>query len=250
MYQQYRPPNLYGIPPVVKNLVIINVLFFIATYALANRGIDLYYYLGLYSPLSGNFKTFQLITHMFMHVDFSHLGFNMLGLVFLGSSIEVLWGWKRFLGYYFFTGFGAALFYVLVKYLMIYRLSHQISVDEFNFILTNGTDLYNNSKNYVDTTYAQINTLINTCTVGASGAGFGILLAFGMLFPNTELMMFFVPFPIKAKYLVVGLAVLEIFLEFGKFKGDNVGHLAHLGGMLFGYILIKYWNKTNRKTLY
>lgn len=243
MYQQYRPPSLYGIPPVVKNLIIINVLFFIATYAFASRGIDLYYYLGLYSPLSGNFKPYQLITHMFMHADFQHLVFNMLGLVFLGSSIEVLWGWKRFLGYYFFTGFGAALFYLLVKYLLYNYLIDHLSVNEIQLINTDDRDHFTPKIN-------ELVDLVNSLTVGASGAGFGILLAFGMLFPNTELMMFIIPFPIKAKYLVVGLAVLEIFLEIGKFKGDNVGHLAHLGGMLFGYILIKYWNKTNRKTLY
>lgn len=229
MYQQVRPSIL---PTVVKNLLIINGLFFLATLVFEKQfGINLSFKLGLYYPASESFRPYQLVTHFFMHGSFMHLLSNMFALWMFGSNIENVWGPKRFLFFYFFTAFGAALLHMAVNFFLLYQISLAgagISPDQF---------------------YAQ-QIIYGVPVVGASGAVFGVLLAFGMMFPNTELLMLFFPVPIKAKYFVALYGLMELYLGFENMQGDNIAHFAHLGGMLFGFILIKIWNKKNRRTLY
>jgi membrane associated rhomboid family serine protease len=159
--------------------------------------------LGLHSIQGGGFYVYQLVTYMFTHVQIEHLFFNMLALFMFGRSLEYYWGAKRFLIYYLVTGIGAGLIQLLVCYFQG----------------------------------------VYSLTIGASGSVFGLLLAFGMLFPNTPLFLMFIPVPIKAKYMVIGYGVLEFFFGIANRAGDNVAHFAHLGGMLFGIFMILYWKK-------
>lgn len=251
MFKQYRPPSASVLPPAVKNLLIINGLFFLATYVLRDRNVvDLTRTFGLFFPLSQNFKPFQLFTYMFMHADFFHIFFNMLSLFMFGTSIENFWGWKRFSFFYIVTALGGATVYLLVKYIEIYQLKSQIPLDVYNMVLNDGSEMIRSGYNYTNTQAAELNLLINIPVIGASGAVYGVLLAFGMMFPNTEIMMLMFPVPIKAKYLVFIMGGMELLLGINNSAGDNVAHFAHLGGMLFGFILVKYWNKTNRNTFY
>jgi|DEB19_MinimDraft_2_1074335.scaffolds.fasta_scaffold03039_3 membrane associated rhomboid family serine protease len=251
MFKQYRPPSASVLPPAVKNLLIINGLFFLATYVLKDRNVvDLTRTFGLFFPLSQNFKPFQLLTYMFMHADFFHIFFNMLSLYMFGTSIENFWGWKRFSFFYLVTALGGAVVYLIVKYIEIYQLKSQIPLDVYNMVVNDGTEMIRNGYNYTNTQAAELNLLINIPVIGASGAVYGVLLAFGMMFPNTEIMMLMFPVPIKAKYLVFIMGGMELLLGVNNSAGDNVAHFAHLGGMLFGFILVKYWNKTNRNTFY
>ena len=242
--------NFKNIPPVVKNLLIINGLFFLATILLKNQGIDLSNYLGLHYWESPGFYPHQLVTYMFMHssADFTHVLFNMFAVWMFGRVLEGTWGSKRFLIYYMVTGIGAGLIQMLVAYIRLMPLMSELPQQDINMIMTEGYDLIQSGKNWVGVG-GTINGLINGVTVGASGAVFGILLAFGMLFPNTELMLLFPPIPIKAKWFVIGYGVLELYSGFANNPTDNVAHFAHLGGMLFGFILIKMWQK-NRGTFY
>ncbi|MFZ4798385.1 MAG: rhomboid family intramembrane serine protease [Bacteroidia bacterium] len=251
MFKQYRPPSASVLPPAVKNLLIINGLFFLATYVLRDRNVvDLTRTFGLFFPLSQNFKPFQLFTYMFMHADFFHIFFNMLSLFMFGTSIENFWGWKRFSFFYVATALGGATVYLLVKYIEIYQLKSQIPLEVYNMVLNDGSEMIRSGYNYTNTQAAELNLLINIPVIGASGAVYGVLLAFGMMFPNTEIMMLMFPVPIKAKYLVFIMGGMELLLGINNSAGDNVAHFAHLGGMLFGFILVKYWNKTNRDTFY
>lgn len=236
--------NFRNIPPVVKNLLIINGLFFLATILLRGQGIDLANYLGLHYWASEGFYPHQLITYMFMHSssDFTHVLFNMFAVWMFGRVLEGVWGSKRFLIYYMVTGVGAGLIQMLVAYIRLMPLLADLPQQDINLIMTEGYDLIQSGKNWVGVG-GTINGLINSVTVGASGAVFGILLAFGMLFPNTELMLLFPPIPIKAKWFVLGYGVLELYSGFANNPTDNVAHFAHLGGMLFGFILIQMWKK-------
>lgn len=227
MYQ--KQSFLASIPPVTKNLIIINLLMWLATIVLRKAfNIDIIDYLGLHYPTAENFNAIQLVTYMFLHSpnSFAHLFFNMFSVYMFGRTIEVYWGAKKFLYYYFATGIGAGLIQILVWYL---------SVAGETSIMAN-------------TTIGEISVPIDIytsmlTTIGASGAVFGILLAFGMLFPNASLFMMFIPIPIKAKYFVIFYGLVELFFGVSNFAGDNIAHFAHLGGMLFGFILIMYWRK-------
>ena len=241
----YRPV-LNNIPPVVKNLIIINVLFFVADNIFALKGIRLSSYLGLYFPFSENFRLHQIFTHMFMHGSLMHIFFNMFALYMFGRVLESVWGSKRFLIYFLITGIGAALLHSFVNFLEYQSLAGKMSPETIDYVKTEGPRLWNEGKNFSDTLTGKLNMLLNIPTVGASGAVFGLLLAFGMLFPNTQLMLLFPPIPIKAKYFVMGYGAIELYLGFSH-PGSNVAHFAHLGGMLFGYIMIKYWNKNSNK---
>ncbi|MFR9165177.1 MAG: rhomboid family intramembrane serine protease [Dysgonomonas sp.] len=206
-----------SIPVVTKNLIIINVLVWLVDLILNSKsilinGLPLYQYTGLHYFSSDLFMPHQLITYMFVHGGFSHMFFNMFAVFMFGRTLETVWGPKRFLIYYLITGIGAGLTQELV---WAFQLSTPFEI-----------------------TYS--------LTVGASGAVFGILLAFGMLFPNAELMIIPIPIPIKAKYFVIGYGVLELFLGIASFSGDSVAHFAHLGGLVFGLILVLYWKKTNK----
>lgn len=232
-----------SIPPVVKNLLIINGLFLLATMLLAHKGIDLTEYFGLHYWKSEGFRPHQLITYMFMHGGFTHLLFNMFALWMFGRILEQVWGAKRFLIYYVITGIGAGIIQLLVTYFRLMPFTSGLPPDSMNLILKEGYSALQEGKNFVDPVMAQINIMVNTTTVGASGAVFGILLAFGMLFPNTRLMLLFPPIPIKAKWFVIGYGAIELFSGIANNPYDNVAHFAHLGGMLFGFILIKIWKK-------
>ena len=232
------------LPEVVKNLLIINGLFFLATWTLKNQGIDLTKMFGLHQFQSPDFKPYQLVTHMFMHDSrsFSHLFLNMLTLWMFGKTLENMWGGKRFLIYYMITGFGAALIYVGYIQFQIHDIASNISLIQMESINQNRTIIDNV---FVPTTYEmkKLYHLINIPMVGASGAIYGVLLAFGMLFPNSTIYLLIPPIPIKAKYFVGGLGILALISGVGNNPGDNVAHFAHLGGMIFGIILLKYWKK-------
>jgi hypothetical protein len=167
-----------------------------------------------------------------------------------GTSIENFWGWKRFSVFYLVTALGGAVVYLLVKYIEISQLKSQMPLDVYNMVVNDGTEMIKKGYNYTNSQAADLNLLINIPVIGASGAVYGVLLAFGMMFPNTEIMMLMFPVPIKAKYLVFIMGGMELLLGINNSAGDNVAHFAHLGGMLFGFILVKYWNKTNRNTFY
>ena len=228
----YRPGNFSELPEVVKNLLILNGLFFLATVSLNNLGIDLVKILGLHQFQSPDFRPHQLITHLFMHGNFTHLFFNMFALWMFGKILENVLGSKRFLIYYTITGIGAASIHLLISQYQIISISNQIP--EMVNLAIEGR--YNPSIPISK----KLTQLIITPTVGASGAVFGLLLAFGMLFPNALLYLYFA-IPIKAKYFVIGYGLIELYAGISNNPADNVAHFAHLGGMIFGFFLIKYW---------
>ena len=279
MYQQYRPQRFSFLPDVVKNLLIINILCYVATLILLQRGIDLRDMLGLHYYGGSKFRWWQFFTYMFMHGNFFHLLFNMFALWMFGTAVENLWGAKRFLNYYIFCGLGAAAtHYAMIYYSMnpgIAALSEYIahpSVEQFRqlmgnqevaqYLTTDELHKFQNSFNYktaldlqagLDWSVRELQGLKETIAdlpnmIGASGAVFGILLAFGLNFPNAELIMLPIPFPIKAKYAVVIYAVIELVqgTKVVSFGEDNVAHFAHLGGLIFGLILILIWRNQNR----
>lgn len=276
--QQYRPQGFRMLPPVVKNLLIVNSIMFLATVALKNAfGFDLADILGLHYFAAQKFSPFQFITYMFMHADLSHIVFNMFALWMFGYVLENVWGPKRFLIYYLVTGIGAALVHYVIFYFEFNPM-----VEALNGIINNPTlanliefqnwaargispysgDIYLQAKEFNSTlqklSYNPDNqALIESAkgfvidykqyllnrpnVIGASGAVFGILLAFGMMFPNTLLYIYFL-FPIKAKWFVIFYGALELYLGFTQ-SDSNVAHFAHLGGMIFGFFLIKYWKR-------
>lgn len=223
-----------NVPPVVKNLIIINFLFWFASLTLPKVGIDLIGLLGLHFPGATDFKFYQFVTYMFMHDtrSLSHVFFNMFAVYMFGRVLENVWGSKRFLIFYMVTGIGAGLIQELAWFWDL----RDVVLGGHDMINLNGAQLMQKS--------SFLNLFV---TVGASGAVFGVLLAFGMLFPNIPLYIMFVPIPIKAKYFVVGYGMIELFLGVANFKGDSVAHFAHLGGMLFGFFMIRYWKKKDAK---
>ncbi len=268
---QYRP-QLSNLPVVVKNLLIINVIMFLGVFLIDDKlPFNLNHFFSLYFFKSEFFKPHQFITHMFMHGGIGHLFFNMFALFMFGRILESVWGPKRFLMYYLITGIGAALIHSFANWLDYISMKNALDA----FINTPSPDLlstfvqehvgsvrpwvydfinkwaeYPNdaglSNQAIELAQRMLEGSVNTPTVGASGAVFGILLAFGMLFPNTELMLLFPPIPIKAKYFVIGYGAIEMYLAFQNNPNDNIAHLAHLGGMIFGFVLIKYWQKRSK----
>ncbi|MBN2664919.1 MAG: rhomboid family intramembrane serine protease [Bacteroidales bacterium] len=242
--------NGYGrgfssLPPVVKNLIIINILLLVLTWtAQSVFGYDLTSVMGLYFPKSEMFRPFQILTHMFMHAGIWHLFFNMFALYMFGGILENVWGPKRFFIYYMVCGLGAALVHESVIAVQYFKIINTISPDQFQLVLADGAMVLSEGKQYADATMKNLQMILNIPTVGASGAVFGILLAFGVLFPNTQLMLLFPPIPIKAKYFVLGYGAIELYMAVAQ-PGSNIAHAAHLGGMLFGYLLIRYWRKTS-----
>lgn len=198
--------------------------------------------LALYYIESSAFKPFQLLTYMFLHSGFTHLFFNMFALWMFGSVIERALGSKRFLVYYMSCGIGAALIQEGVFAIMIAKYHSIFSPDNFEYIVRKGLQALRDNQNFIDPTAATLNSLFNAPVVGASGAVYGILLAFGMLFPNQPIYLMFIPIPIKAKWMVLGYGLIELFLGISG-MASNVAHWAHLGGMLFGIFMILYWKK-------
>ncbi len=226
----------------VKHLIILNVIFYIATYYLVDNGLMVEFF-AMFSTESPNFKIWQLVTYMFMHGSFMHIAFNMFALWMFGSVLENIWGKKKFLTFYFLTGIGSAILYLLIKYFQINAALTEYSQEQINLILTQGAEIILNGRNYTDPQLGFLNELINVPTLGASGAIAGLLMAFGILFPNTELMLIFLPIPIKAKYFIPLLIIYELSMEFASFSWDNVAHLGHLSGMAIGFIIMRYWKK-------
>ncbi len=256
---------MFRITDVVKHLLIINVLMFLASMIFNTDMFALYY------PGSEKFQPFQLVTHFFMHANIGHIFFNMFALVMFGSAIETLWGPKKFLFFYIFCALGAAALHLGYTYYEFSQLFDTISEFKKNPSSESFYAFFSNSWDYLTPEYQERisrieRSLDNNVTrevvqtgastmeslvrakmdipmVGASGAIFGLLLAFGMFFPNAELMLIFFPVPIKAKYFIPILMVVELFLGVNRFSWDNIAHFAHLGGALFGWLLILYWRR-------
>jgi membrane associated rhomboid family serine protease len=217
--------------PIVLNLIIINALVFFAQMAFGgleqlNKVNDLF---ALHHYKSEMFRPYQLVTYMFMHGGFMHILFNMFGLWMFGSIIERVWGPKRFLIFYLICGVGAGL------------VQMGSYVHDF-WAIDHTHELYDIG------TYQTI--LRASCTVGASGAIMGLLAAFGYLFPNTQLYIIPIPIPVKAKWAVLGFIALDIFGGVVQVQGDGIAHFAHIGGALIGFLIVFYWNKTNKQTFY
>lgn len=218
------------LPVVTKHLLAINVLMFLALLAFQKSGIDLNEYLGLHLFLASDFHPYQLVTYMFMHGGFTHIFFNMFALWMFGRVLEHVWGSKRFLIYYLVTGIGAGFVQEIVQFLYYsIQLSHYSTVNIGGGVIIPMAEYLN-----------------MWTTVGASGAVYGILLAFAMTFPNERLFVIPIPFPIKAKFFVLIFGAMELFTGLSNHAGDNVAHYAHLGGMLFGLVLILYWRKKGK----
>jgi membrane associated rhomboid family serine protease len=232
----FRSGIYQRVPPVILNLLIINVLVFLAQQAFGpvaeNQILSLF---ALHDFHSVYFKPFQLVTYLFLHGGWDHIIFNMFALWIFGSILENYWGGKRFLTFYMVCGIGAALCHMAVLY-------HQMTpyMDQLGLYSPDQQQQIIYSAGFV----------VNQPTIGASGAIFGCLAAFGYLFPNTEMIMIPIPIPIKAKWLVLGYAALELFSGVSATAGDNVAHWAHLGGGLVGLLLVIYWNRNNRRNFY
>lgn len=248
---------LNNIPQVTKNLLILNVILYILSHVLIGKGIDLGQYLGAHYFNSPLFQPYQVITHIFMHSlnDFTHILFNMLLLVMFGSHLERLWGPKRFFIFYFASGLGAFVLYNSIGVWELMELKNTLTsigydMEVLNHKVINGyfdqielltPDSNSILQRYVDLTYSNM--------VGASGALFGVLAGFAVLFPNTELMLLFPPIPIKAKYLIGAYLIFEIYNSV-KMVNDQVAHLAHVGGAIVGIVLVLIWRRTDRKNFW
>lgn len=260
-----------NLTPVVKNLLIINVAVLIIQQFL---GFDFVDWFGLRYIFADTFQPYQFVTHLFVHGSFWHLFGNMFALFIFGPMLERVWGSQRFLLFYLVTGLGASVLYSAVNFYEIKQLeaaAEQViespSPDNFTELLLDHAEYaYPQLQGFVAQFYDNPNSssfasqsreyaaqLVtrkeNIPMVGASGAVFGILMAFGLLFPNTELFLLFFPFPIKAKYFVLFYGLYELWSGFERVPGDNVAHFAHLGGMLFAFILVKLW-KDKRNVFY
>jgi membrane associated rhomboid family serine protease len=250
----YKPINP-NFPPAIKNLIIINFIFWLASIILPKyANIDIVDWLGLHYWLSDKFNPAQLITYMFLHdtSSFSHIFFNMFGLWMFGKNIEMFWGAKRFLIFYFVTGIGAGIIQELtwmIDYVpMVNAINEYASSKDISQLMPYLKNIQENTIIPIDQLMDFKTQILNQpITVGASGALFGILLAFAMLFPQARMFMIFIPIPIRAPYFVAFYALAELFMGIGG-NADGIAHYAHLGGMLFGLILILIWKK--KGTLY
>lgn len=276
--ESFRPGGWSLLPPVIKNLLIINGIFFLATITFQNAfNIDLIDILGLHYFAADKFAPYQFITYMFMHGGFTHILFNMFALWMFGRVLENVWGPKRFIIYYLVTGIGAALVHYVVFYFEVRPVLQAIenfqsdpsipafkafiNSEHFQVLSYDIQNQFNQFRNEFNTVVAENQhralqlaidymgsykqTFLNQpVVVGASGAVFGILLAFGMLFPNAVLYIYFA-LPIKAKYFVIIYGAIELYSGVAD-TGGNVAHFAHLGGMLFGFIMLKYWKQKNK----
>lgn len=259
-----------GLTPNVQRLILINIVFFVATLLLSGK-IDLVAGLGLHGAYSENFAPYQFISYMFMHGDLMHLVGNMFGLVLFGKLLERFLGAKKFLILYFVCGIGSGFLYWALNSYEV----HQVRMDALEYLAKPNPDAFNafinsfyangyeslselidgylenpNNTAYVIQTQEWVKAIThaqeNVPLIGASGAVFGILMAMALLFPNTEINLLI---PIKVKYLATGYGLFEIYALYINRQDDNVAHFAHLAGMLFAFILVRYW-KTNRKSFY
>jgi len=236
---EFRPGSFQMIPPVIKNLIICNVLIFLAQQtfgpSIEMKISALFALHGIQSPL---FRPHQLVTYLFLHGGWDHIFFNMFALWMFGAVLENYWGSKRFLIYYMICGIGAGVCQLIVTYFEMAPLVADIH-QQIQMLTTDQQQEILNSPGLP----------INVGTVGASGAIFGCLAAFGYLFPNSLIYLYFFV-PIKAKWAVLGYAAIELFSGIRASAGDNVAHWAHLGGALVGIVIVIMWNRTNRRNFY
>ncbi|MEC7894948.1 MAG: rhomboid family intramembrane serine protease [Bacteroidota bacterium] len=257
---------MFQLTPAAKNILIINGIIYILSdfiglrsYIIENFGMRYFH--------SENFQPYQILTYMWVHGGFGHLFGNMFSVLVFAPILERVWGSKKFLIYYLITGIGAGILYSGINYYENYSFEIKVKSYEENpspesfrkLVLNNSSEYYNQLYDFIDSyeqnpsnsndnlSIAYANDLLKVKSdvpmVGASGAVFGILLAFAMLFPNMELMLLFFPIPVKAKYVVLVYGIYELWSEINRMPGDNVAHFAHLGGMLIGYLILKYWKR-------
>ena len=231
---QYSPGPFAGLPIVTKNIIIINVIMYLATLAFETVNIDLVKLFGLHYYLADDFKPHQFITYIFMHGGFSHILFNMLGVYIFGQVLEQVWGPKRYLIFYILTGLGAALAQYIIMHFEITEV-----LDIFNQHINSRNLDTSQRAEFINQKYEYLNKHV---IIGASGSLFGLLGGFGMLFPNRELYLYFF-IPIKAKWLVILYGGFEIFSGLQNNPTDNVAHFAHIGGLLVGIALVLFWRK-------
>lgn len=259
----------YPLTPAVRNLLIINVLVFVAGYVFKT---DLGDQFGLRNPNAEGFKAYQFFTYMFLHGDLRHLFSNMFGLFMFGPMLEQVWGTQRFVFFYVFTAVGAGFLYLVVNHYEMSKIWHAVEtyaahptpdaflgfVNKYTFASgANFGDFLENfrakptDKALIDETLAFLKSIyerrLNIPMVGASGAIFGIIMAYGMLFPNQDMYIMLIPFPIKAKYFVTFYGLYELYAGVKRVPGDNIAHFAHLGGMLFAFILLYYWGSFKKR---
>ena len=236
-YNEYRPGGFGYLPVVTKNIILINVVLFLATVVLQQRGVNLYDYFGLHHHLAPDFKPHQFITYIFMHGSFQHIFFNMFGVFIFGQVLEQVWGPKRYLIFYLLTGLGAAL----VQYvIMDFEVRNVLAL--VNEAIESPFRSSHDKAQLIEQKFAFLNSQV---IVGASGSLFGLLGGFGMLFPNRYVYLYFL-FPVKAKWLVTAYALLELFSGLRNNPYDNVAHFAHIGGLLVGILIVYIWRRRSR----
>ena len=229
----------------VKHLLIINLIFFVASISLGDLVYDLF---ALHYPSNPKFKIWQLLTHMFMHGDIGHIFFNMFGLYMFGTPIEQMWGRKKFIFFYLSTGFGAAAFQLLLYYFQVNQVSNILLAEGltgsqiFEFFQTSDLSYDMVERIGREKLLSGLSTF-NSVMVGASGALYGILVAFAFLFPNARLMLLFPPIPVKAKILVPVLILSDLFFGFTSYSIGPIAHFAHVGGAITGLVMLWYWKK-------
>ena len=257
---------MFQLTPAAKNILIINGIIFILSDFVGLRSYIIESF-GMRYFHSENFQPYQILTYMWVHGGFGHLFSNMFSVLIFAPILERVWGSKKFLIYYLATGIGAGILYSGINYYENYSFEVKVKSYEQNpspesfrkLVLNNSSEYYNQLYDFIDSyeqnpsnsndnlSIAYANDLLKVKSdipmVGASGAVFGILLAFAMLFPNMELMLLFFPIPVKAKYVVLVYGIYELWSEINRMPGDNVAHFAHLGGMLIGYLILKYWKR-------
>jgi membrane associated rhomboid family serine protease len=248
-----------NLTPAVKQIAIACAVLFIGTWILKQRDIDLIAILGLHYPKSDSFKPWQILTHMFMHgdirslnVSITHILFNMFALISFGVVLEQFLGTKKFVQLYFISGFGAMIVHIAVQLIQLHYdygmwmpsfsdLGIKIEGDQ---IFSNGTFVKTQAE------LAKVGGILGGTVVGASGAIYGVSVAFAYLFPNSKLMIMFIPYPIAAKILIPIVVLLDVFLGFSNFQNDPIAHFAHIGGALFGFLVVWYWRKFDKKNFY
>lgn len=234
------------IPAVTKNLLIINILFFLGKFVLTSRGIDLDAYLAAFYPESPYFHSWQIISHMFMHGDITHLLFNMFALWMFGSTVETTLGTRKFLVLYFVAGFGSFILFNFTNYLQVESLKPLVENLGYNI------NDFSQTTVPIKHTYGEgapeearrLMSYFTTPMVGASGAIYGVLVAFGVLYPNAKLALIFFPVPVKAKYFIPIMIAIELYMGVQNYAWNPIAHFAHIGGAIIGFLLVRSWKKS------
>lgn len=234
--QPYRPGGFSFLPPVTKNIIIISFILFAAKALLSSvQHLDLDRYLGLHDHLAPDFRPYQFVTYIFMHADFTHILMNMIGVFIFGQVLEQTWGGKRYLIFYILTGLGAAITQYIINHIELVQILERVNAE----LNTPNKLSIENKAELMREKYEFLNSRI---IVGASGSLFGLLGAFGILYPNRLLYLYFFV-PVKAKWLVIGYGLMELYMGLQNNPADNVAHFAHLGGLVVGIIIVLFWRR-------